>query len=282
MTNNIEFIRKKVRKAKRKALDMCVNAQKGHITSALSCAEILAVLYYGIMRIDPKYPQWEKRDRFIMSKNHATLMQYPILADFGFFDEEELMTFSGGSGGEYDGTRVGSHSKLGFPGIDYAGGSLGIGLGVAAGLAYGIRESEIDARVYCLIGDGECYEGSVWESAMFASHNKLNNLTVILDRNQIAVTDFTEKMVRLEPLADKWESFGFNVFEANGHSISDLLKIFTDIRECSDERPAIIIANTIKGKGIDFLENAMFRHGIAPKPNEIDKAYSSLVTEVIK
>jgi transketolase len=280
-SDRLDLIRSKSKWAKRKALEMCANAGKGHLTSALSCAEILATLYYGVMRVDPRRPDWDGRDRFIMSKNHAALMQYPILADLGFFPQDELATFLCGSEAESAATRIGTHSKLGLPGIDFSGGSLGIGIGVAAGLAYGLRASGNPAAVFCLIGDGECYEGSVWEAAMFAAHNGLPNLTVIIDRNKMAVTDFTENMLRLEPLADKWISFGFDVRQIDGHDIGRLLAAFTDKEGRDRRKPLAIIADTVKGKGVDFLENACFRHGVAPKPNEIEAAMLSLDKEVI-
>lgn len=260
----------KINVAKRKVLDMCVAAGKGHVTTAYSCAEVVAVLYYAIMRIDPLNPAWEERDRFIMSKNHGSVMAYPILADLGFFDVAELDAFMA------DGTRLGGHSKLCLPGVDFAGGSLGIGLGVAVGLAYAAKMDQKDWLTYCLIGDAECYEGSIWEAAMLAGHHKLGNLVTILDRNRLGVTGFTEDLLRLEPLADKWSAFGWDVKEVDGHNIEELLSVLSNIRERKGTKPLMIIAHTIKGHGIDFMSNAPRCHGEPPKAKDIERAYTQL------
>jgi transketolase len=242
----------------------------GHLTSAYSCAEIVSALYYGIMRHDPQNPKWDERDRFILSKNHGSLMLYPILADLGYFPENELMTFM------RDGTRLGAHSKLTLEGIDFAGGSLGIGLGVGAGLAYAAKMDRKDWLTFVLVGDGECHEGAVWEAAMFAAHNKLGNLTAIVDRNRLCVTDFTEKILRLEPQMDKWLAFGWEAREVNGHDVAQVLAVFDDIRNRGEERPLAIIADTIKGNGIDFMSNALFFHGTAPKGDQIERAIAQI------
>ena len=260
----------KVNDAKRKVLDMCIEAGQGHLTTAFSCAEIVAVLYYDVMRTDPQNPGWENRDRFVMSKNHGSLMTYPILTDLGYFDMAELGTFM------KDGTRLGGHSKLCIPGADFAGGSLGIGLGVAVGMAYAAKMGKKDWMTFCLVGDAECYEGSIWESAMLASHQKLSNLVVIIDRNGLGVTGFTEELLRIDPLTNKWESFGWDVREVNGHSIPELREALSDVRDRHSGKPLAIIANTIKGHGIDFMSNAPLYHGAAPQKKEIARAYRQL------
>ncbi len=266
----VQEITKKVAAAKQKVLNMCVAAGKGHVTTAYSCAEIVAVLYYDILRIDPQRPGWANRDRFIMSKNHGSVMTYPILADLGFFDVAELETFM------IDGTRLGGHSKLCLPGVDFAGGSLGIGLGVAVGMAYAAKMDRKEWLTFCLIGDAECYEGAIWEAAMLAGHHKLSNLVTILDRNRLGVTGFTEEQLRLAPLADKWSAFGWEVREVNGHSIEDLLVVFSDIRDTQRDKPLMIIANTTKGHGIDFMSDAPLYHGEPPKGDNIERAYAQL------
>ncbi len=263
-------IERKVNVAKRKVLDMGVSAGKGHITSAYSCAEVVAVLYYKILRISPKEPHWENRDRFVMSKNHGSLMLYPILADLGFFDPAELDTFMA------DGTRLGGHSKLCLPGVDFAGGSLGIGLGVAAGMAYAAKMDQKDWLTFCLIGDAECYEGAIWEAAMLAGHHRLNNLITILDRNRLGVTGFTEDLLRLMPLADKWTAFGWEVREVNGHSVQELLLTLSDLCDSKRDRPLMVIANTTKGYGIDFMSDMPLCHGETPKAQDIPRAYAQL------
>ena len=263
-------IAEKVNMAKRKVLDMCVAAGKGHVTTAYSCAEIVATLYYAILRINPQNPTWEERDRFLMSKNHGSVMTYPILADLGFFDMAELDTFMA------DGTRLGGHSKLCLPGVDFAGGSLGIGLGVAVGLAYAAKMDQKDWLTYCLIGDAECYEGAIWEAAMLAGHHKLGNLIAILDRNRLGVTGFTEDLLRLEPLADKWSAFGWSVKEVDGHSVEELLTVLSGIREQKRDGPLMIIANTTKGHGIDFMSDEPLCHGEPPKAKDVERAYTQL------
>lgn len=266
----VQEIEKKVNAAKRKVLDMGVAAGRGHITSAYSCAEIVAVLYYEILRIDAQNPLWEDRDRFVMSKNHGSLMTYPILSDLGFFDPKELAAFMA------NGTRLGGHSKLCLPGVDFAGGSLGIGLGVAVGMAYAAKMDRKNWLTFCLVGDAECYEGAIWEAAMLAGHHKLNNLITMLDRNRLGVTGFTEDLLRLAPLAGKWQAFGWETKEVDGHSVKELLKVLSNAREPKREKPLMIIANTTKGHGIDFMSDAPLYHGEAPKPKDVKRAYSQL------
>ena len=268
--NKADVIEKKVAWAKRRILDMSINAGLGHITSSYSCSEIIGSLYYAVMRHNPQNPTWHDRDRFVMSKNHGSLMLYPILADLGYFPEEELDTFM------KDGTRLGGHSKFILEGIDYAGGSLGIGLGVGAGLAYAAKMEFKDWRTFVLIGDGECYEGAIWEAAMFAAHNKLNNLIAIVDRNRLCITGFTEEVLRLEPLAQKWQSFGWDAVECDGHDIGQVLSTLDNACNVKREKPFAIIANTTKGKGIDFMSDAPLFHGIAPFGEDIEKARAQI------
>jgi transketolase len=270
---NIDFIQNKVHKIKRECLDMCVKAGQGHLTSAFSCAEIVSVLYYAVMRYDVQNPKWEDRDRFIMSKNHGSVITYPILADLGYIAKEKLDTFM------KDGGLLGPHSKYTIDGIEFSGGSLGIGIGVATGLAYGAKINHKEWLTFALLGDGECYEGSVWEAAMFAGHSQLKNLIVIVDRNGLAANDFTENIVRLEPFRDKWSAFGWDVLEVDGHNIAALLDVFGNIHSRGFSKPLCIIANTIKGKGISFMINEPFMHGRIPKGQDIDKAYAELASD---
>lgn len=266
----LDEMQRKVYTAKRKVLDMCVSAGKGHLTSAYSCAEILSVLYYEVLRINPRMPQWSQRDRFIMSKNHGSVMLYPILADLGFFDASELDTFM------EDGTRLGGHSKLCLPGIDFAGGSLGIGFGVSVGLAYAAKMENQDWRTFCIIGDAESYEGAVWEAAMLAGHLELDNLIVFLDRNRLGITGFTEDILRLEPIADKWRAFRWEVRVIDGHSIEETRAVLSDVRQRKGKGPLIIIANTTKGHGISFMSDEPLCHGAAPRSDQVARAYTEL------
>lgn len=276
LTKNIEVLREKVKMVKHKCLQMCVNAGIGHITTGFSCAEIVVALYYAVMNYDTKNGDWKLRDRFIMSKNHGSVITYPILADIGFIEEKDLMTFM------QDGSRLGGHSKNSLSGVDYSGGSLGIGLGVAAGLAYGAKLAKENWLTFAIVGDGECYEGSIWESVMFASHNKLNNLVIIVDRNEMACTDFTEHMLRLEPFREKWKSFGCDVIEIDGHSLESILRALEGIHTRNSEKPLCIIAKTVKGNGIDFMCNNPLMHGAAPKGESIGKAFEQLEKEIIR
>lgn len=271
--DDINELQHKVKQIKRKCLDICVNAGLGHVTTAFSCAEIVTALFYNVMNYDPSDPSWDGRDRFIMSKNHGSVIMYPILADLGWINEDLLMTFMG------DGSILGGHSKIDVPGIDFSGGSLGIGLGFACGLAYGAKLYGQKHRIYCLVGDGESYEGSIWEAAMFAGHNKLDNLTVIVDRNNMACTDFTEKMLCLEPYSDKWSSFNFNVKEIDGHNIGEIISTLNETKNNTAGKPVCIIAKTVKGHGIDFMCNDPLMHGVAPKGEKIQLAYHELEKE---
>ena len=266
----IQEISKKTNEAKRTVLDMCISAGKGHVTTAFSCAEIVAVLYYKILKIDPKQPNWENRDRFVMSKNHGSVMTYSRLADLRFLDAAELNTFM------KDGSRLGGHSKLCVPGVDFAGGSLGIGLGVAVGMAYAAKMDQKPWLTYCLLGDAECYEGAIWEAAMLAGHHKLSNLIAILDRNQMGVTGFTEEQLKLEPLAEKWSAFGWAVREIDGHDIGELAAALSDAQSEKRDRPLIFIAKTVKGHGIDFMSNKPLYHGEPPRKEKIEQAYMQL------
>lgn len=263
MDNLVSKLKKKSLHIRRAVLDMCINAGTGHVTSSLSSIDILVALYYGnVMQFDPKIPDWDNRDRFILSKGQASPALYVILADLGYFDQKELNNFA-----QKDG-KFGVHLQHDVPGVEITSGSLGQGFGVAAGLALGAKMDRDLHLVFALLGDGECYEGSVWETAMFASHNKLNNLVAIIDRNYLCVTDFTENLVELEPMEDKWVSFGWDVLRIDGHSFESILKSLINVRSRRSSKPLMIIADTIKGEGIKCLSNIPLWHGIAPKGKE--------------
>jgi len=263
-------IEQKIRQIKAECLEMCIRAGSGHVTSAFSCAEIVALLYYEIMHIGPDLPERE-RDRFIMSKNHASAITYPILADLGFIEREEVNTFLA------NGSRLGCHSKREVPGIDFSGGSLGIGIGAACGMAYIAKYTRQPWLTFCILGDGECYEGSVWEAVMFAGHNKLNQLVVIVDRNHMAVTDFTDHMLDQSPLAEKWQAFNFEVREVkDGHNIHELRAVFHDVRLRKSDKPLCVIADTVKGHGIDFMENNILMHGVTPTGKKAELALAQV------
>lgn len=258
---------KKVAEIKERALEMCSRARAGHVTSAFSIAEVVSVLYYEVMRLDPKNPAWEDRDRFVMSKNHASVITYPILQDLGFLDPKEEFLANG--------SKLGIHSKPGVPGVDFAGGSLGIGIGFACGEAYYAKTKKKDYRVFCVVGDGECYEGSVWEAFLFAGAKELNNLVVVIDRNRLCITDFTENLLPLESLKEKMEAFRFETVEIDGHDLGAIRGAFARVG-APRQKPLCIIADTIKGHGVDFFENVPLWHGKAPVDADAEKAKKQL------
>lgn len=257
-------LKKKSFQIRKTVLEMCIKAKTGHVTSSLSCVEILVVLYYGnILKFDPKNPRWGGRDRFILSKGQASPALYAILGDLGYFNKKELNRFA-----QKDG-KFGVHLQNDVPGVEITVGSLGQGFGIGAGLALGAKMNRNLNLVFTLLGDGECYEGSIWETAMFAAHNNLDNLVAIIDRNYLCVTDFTENLVRLEPMEDKWLSFGWEVRRINGHSLEEVWGAFNFARTRRSNKPLVIIADTVKGRGIKRLSNVPLWHGMAPKGKDI-------------
>ena len=268
---DIEELEKKAKWVRNQILEMIVSANKGHIGGAFSCTDALVALYYGgILRFDSSNPRWSERDRFILSKGHSCVALYAILADLGFFPTSELSSFC------RNGSMLGGHPDRNIPGIEADTGSLGHGLGIAAGLALSAKINEKNFMTVVLLGDGECYEGSVWEAAMFAGHQQLSNLIAIVDRNRQCVTDFTEDCNRLEPFADKWTAFNWDVVEVNGHSFDDLLRAFKDFRGRKSTRPLVVIVHTIKGKGVSFMEKTLTWHHSVPTGDNLRIARQEL------
>ena len=267
----IDILEDKCRQVRLEILETIVHVGKGHIGGALSSVDILVALYYGdILRFDPKKPNWEERDRFIFSKGHAGIALYVILADLGFFSKQQLKTFNKG------GSFLAEHPDPRVPGIEVVSGSLGHGLNICAGMALAAKLDNNDNAFVALLGDGECYEGTVWEGAMFASHHRLNNLIAIVDRNQLTVLDKTENITRLEPFSEKWVSFGWDVTEIDGHDIKSILKAFDGFRQRKSKKPLLILANTTKGKGISFMENQVNCHHGVPNLEHLEKARKEL------
>lgn len=267
----VGHLENKAKWLRREVLEMCGRAGTGHVSSAFSCIEIVVALYYGgILRFDPKNPDWDERDRFIISKGHSGITVYPILADLSFFAKEELERFCQAD------SILGVHASRNIPGIEATTGSLGHGLGLATGLALAAKMDRKLHMTVVLLGDGECYEGAVWESAMFASHHRLNNLVAIVDRNMLCTIDFTENMVRLEPFWEKWVSFGWDAVTVDGHSFDEILDTFGDFRSRRSSNPLVIIANTVKGKGISFMENVPLWHAVCPSGEQLIKAREEL------
>ena len=256
---------------RKKVLEMAVNSGAGHIAPAFSCIEILVSLYYGgVLKIDPKDPNWSERDRFILSKGHAAIALYAILADLGFFSLSDLDNFT------QRGSNLGSHVENSAIGVEATTGSLGHGLSLGTGIALGSRMDNKNYSTLVLMGDGECHEGSVWEAAMFASEHRLNNLTVIVDHNGLSATDVLSKYLDLNSLKDKWEAFGWDVLTVDGHSLIDLDNVFSKIKQRSSGKPLAVMAMTTKGKGVSFMESNPIWHYRIPIGEELEIAYKEL------
>ncbi|MDQ0243672.1 transketolase [Bacillus fengqiuensis] len=258
-------------KIRRHGIEMTHLSHGSHIGAILSVADIIAVLYSDVANVNPQNPQMSNRDRIILSKGHAGAAIYAALAEKGFFDVEELKTHYA------DGSRLSGHvSHKGVPGVEFSTGSLGHGLSVAAGMAYSAKKDHKDHKVFVILGDGECDEGSVWEAALMANHYKLNNLVAIIDHNKMQSLDYCENTISLAPFADKWKAFGWNVIDIDGHNHDELRDAYIEAT-LSENRPTAIIANTIKGKGISFMEhNILWHYRFPHKGEEYDSAVAEL------
>ena len=253
------------------AVEMTRLGKSSHVGAVLSIADILAVLYNDIMRIDPANPKWEDRDRFILSKGHAGAGVYAVLAEMKFFSTDVLKTHY------QNGSLLSGHvSHKGIPGVEVSTGSLGHGLSIGAGMAYAGKLDSKKFNTYVLLSDGECDEGSTWEAVLFAAHHKLKNLIAIVDYNKIQSLDLVKNTIGLEPFNAKWESFGWQVKTVDGHNIDELIKSFHEIISSGSEKPTCIIANTIKGKGISFMENTVLWHYRSPQGEEYELAKKEL------
>ncbi len=255
---------------RREIFEMVIRQKKGHIPSSFSCAEILTALYYGdIVRYSRGWADDPDRDRVIISKGHAAAALYPILADIGYFPAEELARFT------QPGGLLGMYADFRVPGIEGISGSLGHGIGMGAGFALAARMDKKDYRTFVVLGDGECYEGSIWESAMFAAHHKLDNLVAIVDRNALCILGQTEELLELGDLEDKWRSFGWHAVTANGHSFDSLMRALSQVGDTKG-KPLAIIANTVKGKGVSFMEGRSEWHNRMPSEEQIAQARAEL------
>jgi transketolase len=251
-------------------LKMTSTAKSGHPGGSLSATEIITYLYFNKLRHDPKNPQWEARDRFVLSKGHAAPVLYAVLGKSGYFSEEEFEKLR-----KLDGMLEGHPCGATTPGVEASTGSLGQGLSMAVGMALAGKLDKKPYRVYALLGDGECDEGQIWEAAMAAAHYKLDNITAFVDRNMIQLDGSTEDIMSLEPLADKWRAFGWNVQEINGHDFQQIADA-VEAAEAAEAKPNMIIAKTVKGKGVSFMENQVKYHGVTLKPEELEKALAEL------
>jgi len=255
------------------SLRMIHKRQAGHPGGSLSAAEIMTVLYFKVMKIDPNNPNWDERDRFLLSKGHASAMLYAALAKRGFFPEEDLQKW-----GELDCNLQGHPDRLKTPGVDMNSGILGHGVSIGVGLCLAARQKGKNFRVYTLLGDGECQAGLVWEGANAAAKYALTNLVAIVDHNGVQLDGFVEEVMPIEPLAEKWRSFGWDVLEVDGHDVDQLYQAFLKCTE-AQKRPTVIIARTIKGKGVSFMENKAYWHGVAPSTEELTRALHELGEE---
>jgi transketolase len=264
MNSDTQRLTKLAREVRKKIFQMIYRAGGGHLAPAFSIVEILTALYFGGgFRYDPIHPEWEGRDRFILSKGHACAALYPVLVKAGFIPEEWLDTFC------QKGSILGGHPDMQkIPGVEASTGSLGHGLSMGIGMALAARMQARDYHTYVLLGDGECQEGSIWEGALFAAHQGLDNLTAIIDYNRLQAMDRLEAIVGMEPFSEKWKAFGWRVTEVDGHDLEALQDLFLPKSDLT-RQPRLILAHTIKGKGVSFMESQPLWHYRLPDAGEL-------------
>ena len=274
--SSIKELAKRVSWLRREAFEMVVRSKKGHYPSSASCAELVVALYYGgYLRFDARNPKNPDRDRLFISKGHAGMVLYPILEDLGFVPKGELLKFT-----KADGV-FRFYPDPSIPGIEAITGSLGHGLGLAAGHCLAAKRDNKSYRSYVILGDGECYEGSTWETAMYAAHAGLDNLVAFVDRNYCCIMDHTENCVRLEPLEEKWRAFGWHTLSIDGHSLQEVTAALDLANSGKIKAPIAIIAKSVKGKGISYMENKPGWHNRMPTDEEIVTARRELAVEAV-
>ena len=267
---DISFLKEKAKEIRKSIVSMITEAKSGHPGGSLSATDILTALYFSEMNIDPANPKMEGRDRFILSKGHAAPAIYATLAERGYFSKDELLTL------RKFGSRLQGHPDMKkLPGIEISTGSLGQGLSVANGMALNAKIFNENYRTYIVLGDGEVQEGQIWEAAMTAAHYKLDNLCAFLDSNNLQIDGNVTEIMGVEPLDKKWEAFGWNVIKIDGHNFEEILSALEKAKECKD-KPTMILAKTVKGKGVSFMENVCGFHGVAPTDEELEKALAEL------
>ena len=266
---NVKELQKVAVQIRKDILVMLEKAGSGHTGGSLSMVEILIALYLYRLRYDTGDATWKGRDRFILSKGHGCPALYAVLAYVKYFPREELWSL------RKLGSRLQGHPQLGLPGVEISSGSLGQGLSVANGMAFANKMDTVHSKVYCLMGDGETNEGQVWEAAMTASHYKLDNICGIVDFNKMQIDGFCCDVKDLEPFAEKWKNFGWHAVEIDGHDFGCLMDALDETDTIKD-KPQVIIAHTVKGKGVSFIENQAKWHGIAPKKDELERALKEL------
>jgi transketolase len=267
---DIAYLKKQAKLVRIEILKMLELAGSGHTGGSLSAADIVTALYFSKMRHRPDDPGWKGRDRFILSKGHAAPLLYAVLAMTGYFDISMLKTLR-----KLGSPLQGHPCSRVLPGVEISTGSLGQGLSVSNGIAIGLKMDNLNARVYCLLGDGEIQEGQVWEAAMTAAHYELDNLCGIVDLNGLQIDGPVSKVKAIEPVASKWRAFGWHVLEIDGHNMEEILKAL-DRAEKVKRKPTMILAHTIKGKGVSFFEGRFEYHGVAPTREELEKALKEL------
>ena len=270
---DIKELEEKAKQVRRGIIEAVYSNQSGHPGGSLSVADIMTVLYFNEMNINPENPNWEDRDRLVLSKGHCAPALYSCLANRGYFDVEELKTFR-----NINSRLQGHPDKNKVPGVDMTTGSLGQGLSSANGMAIAGKMDNKNYRVYCVLGDGEIEEGQVWEAAMAANKYKLDNLCVIIDNNNLQIDGTIEEVMSSYPIDEKFRSFGFEIIKIDGHNIDEILKAFEVARNIKG-KPTCIIAETIKGKGISFMENQVRWHGKAPNEEQYKQAMEELKLE---
>lgn len=266
----IKTLEDKAKLIRRHIVSMLAQAGSGHPGGSLSSTDLITALFFGgVLRYRPQEPSWPQRDRFHMSKGHCCPLWYAVLAEAGYFPAEKLLTL------RKLGSMLQGHPDRRTPGVDVASGSLGQGLSVGLGMCLAARVDRLDYRVYVLMGDGEIQEGNIWEAAMAAAHYGCDNLCGILDYNGFQIDGKTREVMNLEPIAAKWQAFGWHVIEINGHDMKAILAAYAEALR-TKTRPSIIIAHTIKGKGVSFMENVVDFHGRAPTKDEAARALQEL------
>jgi len=267
---SVEELKAKARLLRRHIIEMTAEAGSGHPGGSLSSADIVTALYFKVLRHDPRNPHWPDRDRFILSKGHAAPLLYAALAESGYFPVDELLTLRKLN------SRMQGHTDRGItPGVEMSSGALGQGLSFGAGVALAARLDKKGHRTYVLLGDGECDEGQVWEAAMAAAHYKLDSVTAIVDRNGLQIDGWCCDVMNTEPLPDKWCAFGWHVIEVDGHDMGQLIDAFDQAKKVKGQ-PTVVIARTVKGKGVSFMENVAGFHGKAPTADEAKRALKEL------
>lgn len=269
MKEQILMLKSQAARIRYLGLKMAHTAGSGHLGGAFSLSEILSVLYFSVMRINPSMPKWPNRDRLVLSKGHGTVALYPALALRGFFPLERLSTFR-----RID-SELSGHAEIHVPGVDMSTGSLGQGLSCAIGMALSAKIHQDDYFTYAIMGDGELQEGQIWEAAMFAPNKNINKLIGIVDHNSLQLDGETKKINDLRDIASKFKAFGWNTLSVNGHDVSALMDVFAQAKECKDA-PTMIIAETVKGKGVSFMENNYIYHGKLPD----DEKYATALKEL--